>query len=426
MKKIILSLSIIPLVGMTAYSQNIGASKGNFSSLNVSGNTASVFDSIRTKRIKVGSSITIDGFPTGPLNAIYTDPTGDPTLYIQSQSSPSDFNTIINAGNTGNVGIGTTTPGAKLEVTATGGSHGIITSSVGGNGILATVMNGGNAVVGTANNGAGGVFSSTLGFGLLVPIGNVGIGTTTPYKKLTVNGDVSLANYCANCTSPPSNLGDGFTALEVLGNDQVPTRRGISVDNDPNGDLNFYIHTFQNPAGFNFKDGNTNNPNPELMKIHYDFGQAHAKVQIGKKTQDPPATHNDYMLSVDGKIVARKIVATEIDWADDELIKNITLDSLQSEESFVNQFGYLQGIPSGKEIEINGIDFGNMSSLQMRKIERLYKYSFLFNRTINKIQEENITLKNENLNLKNNNIKMQKEIDDIKNKLSAVEEKIEK
>ena len=90
-----------------------------------------------------------------------------------------------------------------------------------------------------------------------VNCGNVGIGTPTPYKKLTVNGDVSFANYCANCVNPPSNLGDGFSAFEILGNDAVPTRRGISVDNDPHGSLNFYIHTYQNPSAFNFLDGNS-------------------------------------------------------------------------------------------------------------------------------------------------------------------------
>ncbi|HTA63257.1 MAG TPA: hypothetical protein VK835_12405 [Bacteroidia bacterium] len=76
------------------------------------------------------------------------------------------------------------------------------------------------------------------------------------YKPLTVNGDVSLANYHTGNTG---NSGDGETAVEVLGNDKVPTRRGISVDSDPKGDLNFFINTNQsdgnNTTEFHFKNG---------------------------------------------------------------------------------------------------------------------------------------------------------------------------
>ena len=110
------------------------------------------------------------------------------------------------------------------------------------------------------------------------------------------------------------------------------------------------------------------------------------KVQIGAQTQTSGG-HTDFKLSVDGKIVARKLVSTEINWADDELLKNLTLDSLFQDEEFVNLYGHLNGIPLGKEVETNGIDFGQMSSMQMRKIERIYKYAFL-------LRKENEILKN--------------------------------
>ena len=49
----------------------------------------------------------IDGVSnTNATNHIYTDQTSPTDLLIQSKPSPSDFNTIINANNTGHVQIG--------------------------------------------------------------------------------------------------------------------------------------------------------------------------------------------------------------------------------------------------------------------------------------------------------------------------------
>ncbi len=79
------------------------------------------------------------------------------------------------------------------------------------------------------------------------------------YKMLTVNGDVSLANYSTGNTNQNA---DGFTAVEVLGNDQLPTRRGISVDNDPAGDFNFYINGYQGSSEFKFMNGIASNGQP--------------------------------------------------------------------------------------------------------------------------------------------------------------------
>jgi len=79
------------------------------------------FDTIHVvSRIKIGSSMLLDGYPTGNQNGIYTDATGDPTLYIQSQPSPADYNTFINNSNNGMVAIGQfiegAFPDAKLHV----------------------------------------------------------------------------------------------------------------------------------------------------------------------------------------------------------------------------------------------------------------------------------------------------------------------
>lgn len=141
--------------------------------------------------------------------------------------------------------------------------------------------------------------SLMIGFGSNIPTvfvgasngagttGNVGIGTVSPYKKLTVNGDVSFANYN---NSGSGNQGNGFSGLEILGMDQVPTRRGISLDPDPDGSFNFYINSNQNNAGFNFKNG-VGTPTT-LMSIN-SVGDASIKGQLTVNGHDLVLGNND-------------------------------------------------------------------------------------------------------------------------------------
>ncbi|NNV55067.1 hypothetical protein [Limnovirga soli] len=99
---------------------------------------------------------------------------------------------------------------------------------------------------------------------------NIGIGTEYPNRKFSVNGDVSIGlGY--------SNAGIGGNGIEILGGGQVPTRRGISTDADPNGHFDFFINGWQSANGipeFRFKNGILNNGNagnsaiaPDLMRI---------------------------------------------------------------------------------------------------------------------------------------------------------------
>jgi hypothetical protein len=74
--------------------------------------------------------------------------------------------------------LGTGTAGVR-------GNH----ATAGNEGYLATANYG---VLGTSTNGTAGFFDSETGYGLLVNRGNVGIGTTTPSRKLEVAGSVAL------------------------------------------------------------------------------------------------------------------------------------------------------------------------------------------------------------------------------------------
>lgn len=83
---------------------------------------------------------------------------------------------IINDSSTGNVGIGTDTPGQKLSV------NGVIESMAGG-------IKFPDGTIQTTSSSASGAFTDT-GTEAYYNNGNVGIGTTTPGQKLTVTGMV--------------------------------------------------------------------------------------------------------------------------------------------------------------------------------------------------------------------------------------------
>jgi len=201
--------------------------------------------------------------------------------------------------------------------------------------------------------------------------GNVGIGSNNPYRLLTVNGDVTLANYN---TSGSGNQGNGFSGLEILGNNQVPTRRGISLDPDPSGAMNFFVNSNQGTAAFNFKDGNGG---AVLMTINATSGE------VGVGTVNTAG----YKLAVNGFVRAKKVVV-ETGWSDFVFYENYTLRPLAEVEKHINEKGRLPEIPSAAEIETKGADVGELLRLHMQKIEELTLYIIAQNKRIEALENE--------------------------------------
>ena len=108
---------------------------------------------------------------------------------------------LLNLTGAGNVGIGTTNPGAKLHIEGDGSSYLNVAQIIRSTGtnygpslrLEATGTNGKTYALysGQTGDGNAGIFSIyEVGSGnrLVINNGNVGIGTTSPGKKLTVNG----------------------------------------------------------------------------------------------------------------------------------------------------------------------------------------------------------------------------------------------
>ncbi len=209
--------------------------------------------------------------------------------------------------------------------------------------------------------------------------GKTGINNTNPYKYLTVNADVSFANY-------GSNTNNGANGIEILGNDQIPTRRGISTDGDPNGNFNFYIHGFQNNSAFNFKNGNGN---VSLMCI-----EANGKVFVGIKRIQSNHIHANSDFQVWGKIACKELVVVDpTKWSDFVFDKNYELIPFNEAEAYYTKHKHLKDVPSEKEVKENGINAAEMDATLLQKIEELYLYMAQQNKRIEKLEAENKLLK---------------------------------
>ncbi|MCC6689936.1 MAG: hypothetical protein IT235_00240 [Bacteroidia bacterium] len=165
-------------------------------------------------------------------------------------------------------------------------------------------------------------------------VGKVGIGTNNPQQTLDVNGI--------------GRFGNANGHVEV----QFNTVHGI-IDADHDLLINFYSQkkTYIGPG--------------DLI--------ASGKMRVGNRdiTSGP---HQDYKLSVDGKIVASSCYITTTGWADYVFDSDYELPKLERIENFYKTNKHLPEIPTEKEVKEKGINVAEMNILLLKKIEELTLY----------------------------------------------------
>lgn len=308
---------------------------------------------------------------------------------------------------TGPIGIGTLTPGAKVEIGFSGNPGPAATyfkiagtdNQSSGNQQILFEFSDPNAHLFRIWRPAWSGVRSPIVFGnvdctpsftqlvLDANNGNVGIGTLTPLHKLDINGDAGVRSGSALRLYNSAN--SSSAALSYNGSELV-------IDKNVNIGAEIQIN-----STLNLKSGNTlriYNPNNASYASIWFTGTSLVEnwpltlndrlsivgnVGIGT---DAPAT-GDYKMLVNGSIRAKKIVVNT-NWPDYVFDDAYKLRSLENLDSFIKRNKHLPGIPSAKDANEKGISVGENQALLLRKIEELTLYIIDLQKQVDELKKK--------------------------------------
>ncbi len=200
-------------------------------------------------------------------------------------------------------------------------------------------------------------------------------------------------------TTVPGKVGIGTTTLDAKLN--IKTNGEVLSFPTPTPyvpALNIYQHTglsgnatSQNLVGVY----SVHNPWPGTSTTSLLFGINSYETRIGNKLRigatQASAPYNNYALSVDGDIIAKKIVVQVSNWADYVFADDYVLRPLNEVESFIKENKHLPEVPSEKEIVEKGLDLNEMNTILMKKVEELTLYMIEQDKKIKELEAKIIT-----------------------------------
>ncbi|PDS23418.1 hypothetical protein [Flavobacterium branchiophilum] len=306
---------------------------------------------------------------------------------------------------TGNVGIGTTTPTQKLDVsgvirTSSSFDKKIQFSRIGGNGF-------------SIEHDTGKLYfynESTEQVPLSITnSSNIGIGTANPTQKLDIVGNTRIQNpngyttLYLNSNGTGNYAGSGLCLTTQINNPttssfastQIITHRGAdgkaAFEIQRRGtDINNYLGTlllYTDEFGWDFR----NAPTSTVMNTNQSMRiSKEGKVSIGTGNSSIPTTAgsvdvSNYKLFVNGGVLANEI-RVRTGWADYVFAKDYALKPIAEVEKFIASKGHLPNVPSAAEVADSGINVGDMARIQQEKIEELMLYIIQQNKRIEALE----------------------------------------
>ena len=297
-------------------------------------------------------------------------------------------NIVLHPDNMGNVGIGTTSPNAKLEVVGNGG----ITSFIGNTNLGLLVGGSNNAGTdysgidftgysgsynknplariatkltpsgsylqfGTSNSYVTGITNTAMSIDYN---GNVGIGITSPNAKLDVTGTIKSDNSITGSilyAGETSNI-NGFFASYGQNDILFNRTSGPSYIKQLGGKPLIFV------------TGEVGDLTPTITISNNKSTTFYGSVRIGTS-----AIPSGYRLAIDGKIICEEVrVDMSDNWADFVFEDDYNLMPLQELDDYIQENKHLPEIPTTKEVKENGISVGEMNAKLLQKIEELTLY----------------------------------------------------
>jgi hypothetical protein len=205
----------------------------------------------------------------------------------------------------------------------------------------------------------------------------VGINTSNPFHLLHVAGTAFSENILVGNKEAPKNaMMNGYVNsnskdLFELGKQLGSGASSILFKIANNGDVKLTNVGSENSLTINNGTGHA-------MVVYASDGSKILQVEDG------------------GLLRSRYIRVDQNIWADYVFSEEYVLMSLSEVEKYIQSEGHLPKIPSSDEIEKEGLDLGEMQSLQMEKIEEMYLHMIEMEKKINSLEEDVKELKNEN------------------------------
>jgi hypothetical protein len=190
-------------------------------------------------------------------------------------------------------------------------------------------------------------------------VGYVGIGTTSPGARLSVDLNTALNNY------PVAQ----FFNSQITNGQSTYFTMGQSTSTN-----NSFIFEY---------DHNNTSSTRKLQIYAYESGGNQftllANGNVGIGTSNPGA----YMLAVKGNVHAQQVNVDLTGWADYVFKKDYALPSLTEVKTYIDKNHHLSEIPSEKEIAKDGLNLGEMNKLLLKKVEELTLYLIEKDKQIN-------------------------------------------
>ncbi|WP_316800439.1 hypothetical protein [Pedobacter frigidisoli] len=279
-------------------------------------------------------------------------------FYVHGNSDvPSDKLLAMNIRSDGNVGIGSESPGSKLEVAgalnlkyASSGDDYFFKHTDLSGGMIAGMKRSGNSLLMKSYDSfkvvTGNDVSETPRLTVLAN-GNVGLGTANPNTRL------ALVNAYSGMSLDPGTApyfgSISFNREAATGGIFNAQGNAFQINNGPDG--HFHIQVYRGDGSPVSSDG-------------FFISGTNANVGIGTKEAVEK-------LTVNGKIKASEIRVNGSglgDYVFETDYPNMPLDQL---ENYIRLNQHLPEMPTAAEAEKNGLEIGEMSKLLLKKIEEL-------------------------------------------------------
>ena len=265
----------------------------------------------------------------------------------------------------GYVGIGTTSPDAKLTVS--------------GGGVFENESNGRRITI-DPGSGLIDIQNATLNLNrfsgsnisLVAGGGNVGIGAGTPSTKLEVFGDPNTTAVILNNENFIGFKRADGALVYGIGHTNSEFTIGATANLGPTAGTPIHIAAGSPSAQIKF-----------FQNIHERMRIA-SNGYVGIGTTSP-----DAKLTVNGDIHAKKVrVDLNVPGPDYVFEEDYDLPTLESLQNYIRENRHLPEVPSAGEMEENGIDVGMMNMVLLKKVEELTLYIIAQAKEVKELNEK--------------------------------------